>query len=604
MKKTALILALAAVTAPVFAETELPQVVVTASNSEQSLKTVTSPTTIITEEEIKEKQAHSLVEVLRGVPGITIKSNGGPGTASTIFMRGQGNQGTLVLIDGIEMTNPLGTGGARIEMIPVADIQRIEIIQGPQSGVWGSGAAGVINIITKKSGANTASAEFGSYGFKQISTSFGAQTPKSGFRVNLSSLSTDGYSRIKAYHHSNDGYENDAFQQSDLSFSFHFKPVKNHQFSVFIKNTQAYSEYDSTYVTPPTTPPNANGSYDKTDFTDTLRRIGLKSVINEHLSSELYAQDNQLTHYGNEGLTTQTGGRLHFSYNDSDFLNLEIQNKNLHQLYSSKSYNDTSYSANNTNRFGQFVITEAIRQDDFNRFKDATTGKVGAKYLLPQEGYISANYGTAYNAPTLYQATYKSTQNLKPESSTGYDLTLSKFGATITYFKQVTEDAITFDYNTYDKYYNADGRNTAEGIEFSYQRTFEAISTDLKLSYLTQTVTNKEGDWLALRPDETANVQLSYFGFNKATIGIDTSYVGDKYDKSDKKGANIGNYFVTDLFANYALTRAVNLKAKVKNLFNEDYTDAVASYVGNSDTPKYVYNNGGTQIFVGIDGKF
>ena len=594
MKKTALILALAAVTAPVFAETELPQVVVTASNSEQSLKTVTSPMTIITEEEIKEKQAHSLVEVLRGVPGITIKGNGGLGSSSTIFMRGQGNQGTLVLIDGIEMTNPLGTGGARIEMIPVADIQRIEIIQGPQSGVWGSGAAGVINIITKKSGANTASAEFGSYGFKQLSTSFGAQTPKAGFRVNLNSLSTDGYSRIKAYHHSNDGYENDAFQQSDLSFSFHVKPVKNHQLSVFLKQTDAYTEYDYT------TDPNKLAF---TDYTDTLRKISLNSQLSPKLSSELYAQDNQLTHYGNEGLTTQTGGKLHFSYNDSDFLNLEIQNKNLHQLYSSKSYDDTSYSANNTNRFGQFVITEAIRQDNFNRFKDATTGKVGAKYLLPQEGYISANYGTAYNAPTLYQATYNSTQNLKPESSTGYDLTLSKFGATITYFKQVTEDAIISVY-PYDKYFNADGRNTAEGIEFSYQRTLEPISTDLKLSYLTQTVTDKKGDWLALRPDKTANIELSYFGFNKATIGIDTSYVGDKYDKSGKKGANIGNYFVTDLFANYVLTRAVNLKAKVKNLFNEDYTDAVASYVSNTNTPKYVYNNGGTQIFVGIDGKF
>lgn len=597
MKKTQLLLAMAATfTLPAQAATNLPQIVVTANNAEQNIKTVTSPITVITAEEIKEKQAHSLLEVLRGVPGVVIKSSGGIGTTSTIFMRGQGNQGVLVLEDGVELTNPIGTGGARIEMISVADIERIEIIQGPQSGVWGSGAAGVINIITKRSGANQAGFEVGSYGFKQLTASLGAETKNGSFRFNLSDLKTDGFTRVKAYRHSNDGYENDPFNQTDASFLLRLTPVKNHTLTTLIKQTTAHSEYDGTT--------NPNASY-STDFTDTLRKLNLHSQLTQSLSSDLYAQDNQVTHYGNDGLTTQTGAKLQLTYRKNDFANFTAENKQLKKLNSTDGYYNTSFSLNNTNTLGQLILTEAVRQDQYNKFDDKTTGKVGAKYLFSSDSYLSANYGTAYNAPTLFQVNYGTTQNLNPETSEGYDLTIHAFGTTITYFNQTTDKQIAYG-GTYpnDYYYNRTGKTKAEGIEVNYQRTLEAIDADLNLNYLTQTVKDENGQWLKYRPDQTVNLQLAYFGLAKTIIGIDTSYTGNKYSKDNKAGANIGNYFVTDIYANYELNHSVTLKAKVKNLFNEDYTDAVASYVTGTDTPKYVYNNGGTQLFVGIDGRF
>ena len=601
MKKTPILLAIttAITTQATLAATELPKVIVTANNSEQNLKTVTSPITIITAEEIQEKQAHSLIEVLRNVPGIVIKSSGGPGTVSSIFMRGQSNSGVLILIDGIELTNPLGTGGARLEMISVTDIQRIEIIKGPQSGIWGSGSAGVINIITKKTGKNTASLEVGSFDFKQLSASLGSKTEKANFRINISDLQTEGFSRVKAYRHSNDGYENDAFNQTDISFALELTPIKNHTLSTFVKQTYAYTEYDSA------TDPNAAGIFNKTDFTQTLRKIELKSLFTQAISTTFYAQDNQLTHYGSEALTTQTGGKLHVNYRSEDFLNIEIQNKQLQQLNSNKSYYNLSYSINNTNTFGNLTLTQAIRQDQFNKFEDKTSGKIGAKYHFNPKTYISTNYGTAYNAPTLFQITYGTTQNLKPETSTGYDFSLHALGITLTYFNQEIDKQISYG-GTWpnDYYYNRTDKTTAEGIELSYLRTIDMIDTDLSLNYLTQTVKDQNGQWLSHRPEQTANIQLTYFGLNKTLIGMNTNYIGNKYDKDNKKGANIGNYIVIDIFANYELNQSLTLKAKVKNLFNEDYTDAVASYVGNTNTPQYIYNNGGTQIFIGIDGNF
>jgi len=615
MKKTPLILAMTAVIAqPTFAATELPQVVVTANNSEQSLKTVTSPITIITAEEIKEKQAHSLAEVLRNVPGIDIKTSGGLGSSTTIFMRGYGNKSVLVLINGIEMTNPVGTGGTRIEKISVADIQRIEIIQGPQSGIWGSGAAGVINIITKKSGANTAGLEVGSFGFKQLTASLGAQSEKASFRVNLSDLKTDGFTRVKEYNHSNDGYESDAFQQTDISFNLSFNPTKGHTVSAFIKQTQSYLEYDGTSGYPNYTPL-PNDKISNSSDTSTLRKISDEVRVSKSFLLELYAQDNAVDYTYNDisngtsnykGVITQTGAKGHFKYNTDDLFNLSVESKQLRDEVDQQGYYNTSFSVNNTNTFGNLVLTEAIRQDQFNKFEDKATGKVGAKYNLSQDSYLSANYGTSYNTPTLYQITHSKVPSLKPESSTAYDLSISAFGLLLTYFNQEINDQIAYDPTASwpNVYFNSTGKTKAEGIELSYQRTIEAINTDLSFNYLTQTVKNNNGQWLSYRPDQTTNLQLSYFGFAKTIIGLDTRFVGNKYSADNKAGANIGNYYVTNVYANYEVNHTLTLRVKVKNLFNEDYVESVAEYPATNNPPQYVYNNGGTQLFVGIDGKF
>ncbi|MDX1795970.1 MAG: TonB-dependent receptor plug domain-containing protein, partial [Hydrogenovibrio sp.] len=141
--------------------TELDPVVVTANNTPQRLSSVTANTVIIDQAEIEQKQYKTLADAIRQIPGLSTYSNGGLGTQTGLFLRGMSGKNILVLQNGMQLNDPTLTDGTtNFANILLDDVERIEIIKGPQSGVWGANAsAGVINIITKK-GGNQANVNF------------------------------------------------------------------------------------------------------------------------------------------------------------------------------------------------------------------------------------------------------------------------------------------------------------------------------------------------------------------------------------------------------------------------------------------------------------
>jgi len=135
-----------------FSAQDLETITVTsATKSEQSIKDVTSNVEVITKEEIEERHFTTVVEALNTVPGISFTSNGGMGNTTSVFLRGMDSKRILVLIDGVKYQDPSNTSGAAFSHLMISDIERIEVIKGAQSSVWGADAsAGVINIITKE----------------------------------------------------------------------------------------------------------------------------------------------------------------------------------------------------------------------------------------------------------------------------------------------------------------------------------------------------------------------------------------------------------------------------------------------------------------------
>ncbi|MPQ75811.1 TonB-dependent siderophore receptor [Hydrogenovibrio sp. JE_KL2] len=605
LAKTPIALAIFSICSASFAadDQNLNSVVVTANNTPQNIGSVTSNVTVITAEDIANHQYQTLQDAMRQVPGLTTYSNGGLGTATSLFMRGMGGKNILVLQNGMQLNDPTLTDGTtNFANIMLDDVERIEIIKGPQSGVWGANAsAGVINIITKKGGKRAnANLEFGSNNQKKLAASLGAGNEKVDFALNFSDLSSDGFTSIKKYKTSGKGDEKDPFAQQEASFRLGINFEKQQRLETFIKHSSGDSESD--YSTPNTA--------SHSTFESTLRQLRYLATFGK-VDTQLYAQDSHIRReypaYSSvyEGKVNQFGAQADWHYADKQQASFAVASKQLEDIKNKNSYYNRSAAANNTNQlFGEkWVITEAVRYDEYNRFDNKTTGKIGTKYHVIPEVFISANYGTGYNAPSLYQLTNLSTQTtqLTPETSTGYDATLGVYGLELTYFNNEIKDELVTDASY--KYYNQKGTSKYEGIEANYKRTLDAIDSDLTLNFTQQTAKDKDGKWLARRPEQQGGLGFDYYGLARTHVGIQTKYVGNLYDKADKKGANIGNYSTTDLVADYQFNPHVSIYGKVQNLFNEDYTPAVASYESDGVTPKYVYNNGGTLLFVGVRGK-
>lgn len=584
-------------------QTQLNSVVVTANNAEQTEYSVTAPMTIITRADIENNQYRTLDQVLETLPGMVVKRNGGLGQTSTVLMRGQNHNATLILVDGVEMTNPMGTGGAILANMTLSNVERIEIIQGPQSGIWGANAsAGVINVITRQpESLAEVDVSAGSHGTRQLSTTLGASEKQADFLFQLSQLNTDGFSSVRPYRRSNDGLENDAFQQTDVSFKLGLKPSKGHRIEAMIKESNGISEYDST------TDPNASGSFYQTSYQNKVKRLGYK-YDTKQFNGEVYGLENEINQY-NDATLTEVGLRGRYEYDKAQFLAASATKKSFNGVTSSSihyRYDSASAGINHTHTLlnNKWVLNEALRYDEYSAFDNKTTGKIGAKFYVKPELFLSANYGTAYNAPTLYQVTYNATENLQPEETEAYDISLGLYGFELTYYNTQTKNLIDYGGTWPNDYYeNLTGTSTFEGVEANYHQPLKTIHSEITLGYAYLEAKNSKGEALRNRPDHKAFLRFDNRSIARLHWSINTRYVGSVYDKDNRQGAQIGHYFVTDVNSDYEWSPQLTLYAQVLNLFNDDYTTAVASYAS-GDTPGYVYGNGGTQITLGLRGTF
>ncbi|MDG4812419.1 TonB-dependent receptor [Hydrogenovibrio sp. 3SP14C1] len=585
----------------------LDKIVVTANKTEQTPLSVTANISIITAEEIEQKHYQTLDDAVKTLPGITIKKSGGSGQQTSIFLRGASSSDRQVLIlqDGIELTDPSGFG-ASIANIQLSNVERIEIIKGPQSGTWGANAsAGVINIITKKGGKHASvNLKTGSFNTKVLSSTLGAGNDKVDFLVHFNQHTTDGFSVIRKYNESQSRFENDAFKQTDVGFKLGLSPVKNHRFETTVNQTAATADYDSGSNPDDTT---SNSVYDSTtrqlQYLYSGQAVSTKLFVQEHHIERTLNDANYGTSQYKASIE-EYGGQATLEYRSTDQLTVSANSKHYRNIGSKQDFYNTGVGANNTNLLTDtLVLTEALRYDEFNRFENATTGKIGLKNHFTSNVFVGVNYGTGYNVPSLYQLSTNNPVELKPESIEGYDVTLGAYNATLTYFKSTTEDLITAQGSWPSNYYaNAAGKTLNEGVEFDYRQTLKAIETDFGFNATWLNARNKDNQVLAYHPEQTANLTFDYFGLPQTQIGLVTHYTGTVYSADDRQGAQIGEYFVTDLTANFHINSHLSLYGQVLNLFNQQYVEGVVDYPATNSVPNYVYSTGGLQAFLGIKG--
>ena len=564
----------------------LPEIVVTATRVEESPQDVTQDITLITKDDIEKKGVEFITDALESYTDIGIVQNGGVGKNATLFLRGGSPNQTVMMIDGVKVKSPT-TGSLDLAGIIIDDIERIEVIKGPQSTLYGSEAmAGVINIITKKGRGKpklTVSAEGGSFSTYKTTASISGAKDVWDYRVTASYFDTGGISAAKG------GTEADGYTNKSISTKIGLMPSDKLGVELNLRYFEDISELDSYswgvgmvddlnyvqdgkhYLI------SAKGMFsilDSYEQTLTLSSIGdnLKfedpdtSSNRTSIDTTMQTADWQHNLYISD--TTWTGG---IEYRKEageikDNFNKEVDNKAFYLNGKVKLFDDS------------FILNAGLRNDEHKTAGIKTTYRIGGLYDFKPYGLkLKGNYGTGFRAPSLNELYYPffGNTNLKPEKSESYDIGFEKdlYGDRLllnaAYFNQQYQDLIEYDFATFTA--QNIGKAEIKGIELGLAA---AITEDvnLKASHTNMDTVDKDSNKpLTRRPTNKFNSSIEYKGRKFIAIG-EYAFVSERYDSAVDR--NLSQYSLVNLKGRYFISDSITLFARVDNLFNENYEEA------------------------------
>ncbi len=576
---------------------ELDEVIVEAANrTNQNIKDITESVTIITSEEIEESRLNTLTEALRRLGNIAMTSNGGAGQTSSMLVRGFDSKRVLVLIDGVRYNDISGISGAQFSQIMLSNVERIEIIKGAQSGVWGADAsAGVINIVTKtaQKGTHTSgNVEYGSFETKQISAQVSHKTDRYEISFGASRYDTHGFSAAEPASTNPDfgkrgdelGYENDAYVNKTYNAKIAYAITENDRVEANFRYIDAYIEYDSfDFATGDTLDaPNTPFTVNELDnyfysaayrHTDGLNDLALQYSLSRFKRSQ---------HGGYTGDVEEISLQDRIDYAKDSFLRVGGSYQSFEQQSSAgtdlnKKYTAKSVYATNYNKsllfeeLGNTIFTQSLRYDDYSVFDNKTTGKIGLKQFVYDDIYLSANYGTAYNVPTLFQLFdgFYGNPGLSPEETKSFEVSIGSDELRFTYFNNKVKDLIDYDFTT-SSYNNISGTSRLKGFEAAYNDYFfDLLSVGINYTYLD--AKDAEGEFLRSRPKHQIDGNIFYYITEALNVGLNAQYIGERYNSADRQGAQTGKYAVFNTVINYSINDNFTLYAKIDNLTDKYY---------------------------------
>lgn len=576
--------------------------ITSATKSEQSIKDVTSNVEVITGAELEEKHITTVLDALR-LSGISITQSGGIGQTSSFFMNGFKSGHALVLIDGIKYNDPTGTEGqAQLEHLMISDIAQIEIIKGAQSGIWGANAvAGVINIITKKASkelTTNANIEYGTYNTKKVGANISQKLDNFSYFLGANYIKTDGISAQTPKDKNPENYEDDGYTNKTINAKFGYEISDSDEIRFNITDVNAKVEYD----------PYGNPDGNQNELTQKNRlyktsyqhNFNDKDYLNVSYAKTTFKKDDPLGRTPKfEGYNNESAIDGKIGYLENSFLLFGATKQNSKDEINKKEIDSSGYYITNSNVFDKLALTESLRYDKYDLFNDATTGKIGAKYNFEKDLSLSANYGTAYKAPSLSQMWYVATKNLQPETTKSTDVTFAYKHLKATYFENVTTDL--FDYNknntpydySDDYYENISGKSKFKGYEINYQD--EVVPNLLVgMNYKNQSAKDKDGKDLIRRIKQSAKLSFDYYGFPKLHLGSDIQYIGERKDTNFDTNTPVqtGKYTIVNAVANYEINSNLKTYLKIDNLTDRLYQEV------------YGYGTSGRAFYVGLNATF
>jgi len=611
---------------------ELDDLLVTAGLQPISINDVASSVSVITREEIEQKQVKYLSELLRDVPGFSVSQAGGGGSQTQVRVRGAEANQLLVLVDGVRANDPAASDDFQYQLALTANIERIEIIRGPQSATWGSDAiAGVINIIRKKDVESrylSANMETGT--FNTINAGIDGGYSGDVFHISggVSFLDTDGIN-LSRTGNEKDGAENTT---GNIALEFDASDAFSLRFSGQV--VDASSEYDDIDYFVTGLPVDADQVTEsrQTFLTGELRYAPQQNPWSGSFSVNRMNSDNDNFSDGlwssstaSETLEFRLRGGVVFGEEQNHRFSfaLEREDVDFHQRGEAsffgdpnqdQSYDSSGYALEYVGKpVTGFTWTMSGRLDDYSDFDDATTWQLAASYQLSPALRLRGSAGTGSKTPTFterfgfFEDFFIGNSDLKPESSQGWEIGLDtswvdkQYQFQLVYFDQDLQDEIdgfVFDPDTFlFTAQNKESDSSRKGIEAIFN-THLGRSFTLAASYTYTDATEKDAMGQSVRevrrPEHMAGVSANYyFADNRGNLNLNLNYNGPQLDvffspvtfTTDR--VDIDAYTVLDLTASWKLTQSLELTGRVSNILDETYEEilgfmrpARAVYVG------------------------
>lgn len=624
---------------------EADGIIVTATRAPLAIDEIPASITALDKAAIDRSQDIGVTELLLRTPGVSISRNGGYGTATALRIRGAESEHTVAVIDGVKLNDPSSTGGGfNFTNLLVGDIDRIEVLRGPQSILWGSQAiGGVVNIVTAsphKPLEGSFDLEAGSRNTVSARAALGGRTGPLSWRIGGQRFTTDGISsHAKAF----GGVERDGYRNTNLSGRAELALADN--VSIDVRGTYAsgHVEFDGFNA-------------DSDDYGLNREFVGYAGLNVDVMDGRFrnrvayaYTDTNRDNYnptrarpqsFDAEGRNKRWEYQGSFAVNDriSAIFGVENERSDFKSRSPAASLGAplppfAVGKAELTSVYGQLsvepvdglTLNGGVRYDDHDRYGGQTLFAAGGVWRLPTGTVLRASYGEGFKAPSLYQQ-FSEYGNiaLDPEEARGWEAGIEQhlfdrkvvIGA--TWFDRTTTNQII--YNSCPApstdpaapppdpmcfvpgdpttprfgYYSNVARSKAHGIEAAAALTLGGLTLDGNYSWIVaedRSPGNNFGKWLPRRPRHTANASASYaFGFG-LELGAAVRWSGKSFDNASN-ATRLDDYTLVDLRAEVALSDAVKLFARAENIFDEQYMTA------------FRYGALGRSVYAGIRGRF
>ena len=562
---------------------------VTADRLQESLKDKTDSITVITRDQIERQQWRYVTDALREVPGLAVVQSGSPGKTTSLFLRGGNSEQVLVLIDGVQINDPF-FGGVEIEDVTTDNIERIEIVRGPQSPLYGSDAiAGVINIITRTGSRDTqmnASFEGGTFETFREKAGISGSKEKATYALNYSRNDSKGQ------------FDNDEFRQNNVSANAGYSFSNTTELSVNARVHDSHIGIPFSFADTPS--PFRNQDTQMTVIGTSLQHssgdyLNLKSRFSFTHLDFLFEdpQDSFSTLSKHKSRTFQAGLQNDFQISSADALTIGYEFEG-QQIDASDAtgpipvldgFDTTVHGIYAQNKFEseQWILTAGFRFDHHSTFGSTVNPRISIAYRPHREWKIRGSFGTGFRAPTAGDLAFPfyGNPNLDPEKSKSWEFGIDHYWAEhalfcASYFRNDYEDLITFDPNTFIAGNVAKAKS--QGLELS--QSVDQGNWHFSGAYtFLDTKDEIEKHQLFRRPRHTASATIAYER-NKWGTSLRVLAVGKRLesDFSTFPSQNVFNpgYAKVDLAGHYRLNPWLKLHGRIENLLDDQYSEALS----------------------------